>query len=260
MKNLINKNHHLDCLDLMAKMPDNFVDLVVTSPPYDDMRDYDGYNFDVWATICELYRITKRGGVVAWVVNDSISDFDRSATSFEQAIQFKEAGFKFYECIIWNKGGSSFPSVEKYHQVYEFIFIFSKDTKPKTINLIKDQQRKHPNNTRTTFLGRSKNGKMNARKTFLPQSDNLNRLRDNIWTIYPDKIIGQQHPAVFPERLASDLIYSFSQEGDLVYDPFAGSGTTLRVAKDLKRDYLGSEISPEYCKIIEQRLAQEVIY
>jgi DNA modification methylase len=251
----INKIYCESNLDTMKRMPDNFIDLTVTSPPYDNLRDYKGYSFDFEAIAKELYRVTKQGGVVVWVVGDATINGSESGTSFKQALYFKEIGFNLHDTMIWEKPGCSNPSQNRYHQVFEYMFILSKDT-PKTTNLIQDRQ----NKWRQRFgkgTVRDKNGNMQNTKTDKIQYDEYGS-RNNVWymkTASQENVcVSLEHPAVFPERLAYDHIISWSNEGDLVYDPFMGSGTTAKAAIASGRNYIGSEISEEYCQIIKKRL------
>ena len=257
----INKCYNENCLDTMAKMPDNFIDLTVTSPPYDNLRTYNGYSFDFKAVAKELYRVTKQGGVVVWVVGDATIKGSETGTSFRQALHFMDCGFNLHDTMIWDKPNPTptDPKCFRYYNSFEFMFVFSKG-KPKTCNYIKEKTKnygklfgsapmKNPDGTnRTDRTEKLKNTTVNEYK-----------IKRNIWT-YPigsgvssDKI-AHQHPAIFPEKLANDHIISWSNEGDLVYDPFMGSGTTAKMALVNKRNWLGSEISEEYCKIIERRI------
>ena len=135
-----------DCVEEMRKMDDNCVDLTVTSPPYDDLRTYEGsceWNFDIFKEAAkELYRITKPGGVVVWVVGDSTIKGSESGTSFTQALFLKEIRFSLHDTMIWNKGSFAFPSKNCYHQVFEYMFVLSKGT-PKTMNFIMDRENKY---------------------------------------------------------------------------------------------------------------------
>ena len=140
----LNKLYCENCLDTMAKMPDNFCDLTVTSPVYDNLRDYNGYSFEFEKIAQELYRITKNGGTVTWIVNDQYVKGSRSLTSFKQAIYFKEqCGFNIHDVMIYQKSGFNFPANNRYHQVYEFIHVASKG-KPKTFNPIMDKKNAYP--------------------------------------------------------------------------------------------------------------------
>lgn len=247
-----------DCIKIMKKMPDNSVDLTVTSPPYDDLRTYNGYSFDFENTAKELYRITKDGGVVVWVVGDSTIKGSESGTSFKQALFFKEIGFNLHDTMIWNKGSFAFPSKNCYHQVFEYMFVFSKG-KPKALNFIKDRKNLYVGERGAS--GRKKDGTRNTGKSNV--RDEYGK-RFNIWN-YPiggghctkDKI-AYQHPAIFPEQLAEDHIISWSNEGDMVFDPFVGSGTTGKMAVLNNRNFIGIDISKEYCDISDERIENAI--
>lgn len=239
---MINKTYNENCLDTMKKMSDNFVDLTVTSPPYDDLRKYNGYSFDFESIAKELFRITKDGGVVVWVVGDATLKGSESGTSFRQALFFKDIGFNLHDTMIYEKNSSTYPANAKskrYSQIFEYMFIFSKG-KIKTANLIIDKKNKWAGHK--DFSGKLKN----PVPDFSP--------RNNIWK-YTTSFNGVKgHPAVFPEELANDHIITWSNEGDLIYDPFMGSGTTAKMALVNNRNYIGSEMSSEYCDIINKRL------
>jgi len=238
---MLNKIFNESCLDTMARMPDGLIDLTVTSPPYDNLRDYNGYSFDFEAIAAELYRVTKDGGVVVWVVGDSTVKGSESGTSFRQALYFKELGFNLHDTMIYEKNSPAYPANRKgnrYTQIFEFMFVFSK-AKPEA-NLICDKPNKWAGYR--DFSGKLKN----PVPDFSP--------RNNIWR-YVTSFNGVKHPAPFPEALASDHILTWSNEGDVVYDPFMGSGTTAKMAVLNNRNYIGSEISKEYSDISIQRLA-----
>lgn len=251
----INKIYNEDCLETMAKMPDNFVDLVVTSPPYDNLRDYKGYTFDFEKIAKELYRTIKLGGVVVWVVGDAVIDGSESGTSFRQALYFKDIGFNLHDTMIYQKNAYPFPPTNRYFQVTEYMFVLSKGS-PKTTNLIRVPTL---GQKRTASTNREADGSMSKMKYEMGKDT---RVKDNVW-IYNvgfakstnDKV-AFEHPATFPEKLAQDHIISWSNENELIYDPFMGSVTTAKMAKLLKRNYIGSEISEEYCKIAEERLSK----
>ena len=251
----LNKIYNEDCLETMKRMPDNFVDMTLTSPPYDNLRDYKGYSFDFESIAKELFRITKQGGVVVWVVNDSVVEGSESGTSFRQALFFKECGFNLHDTMIYEKNGSPFPDKTRYFQTFEYMFIFSKGS-PKTVNLLVDRKNVWEGSWGTSSV-RQKDGSLKNRTQ---SSAGEYGVRFNIWRYNvglgfstKDKY-AYEHPAMFPEKLASDHIKSWSNEGDLIYDPMIGSGTTGKMAVMLKRNYIGSEISPEYCKIAEERI------
>jgi DNA modification methylase len=229
-----------NCLDTMARMPDNHIDLTLTSPPYDNLREYNGYSFDFENVAKELYRVTKPNGLLVWVVGDSVIDGSESGSSFRQALYFKELGFKLHDTMIYEKNSPAYPARangNRYTQIFEYMFVFAKGKVPN--QLICDKPNKWAGYK--DFSGKLKN----PVPDFSP--------RNNIWK-YTTSFNGWKHPAPFPEALAHDHIVSWSKEGDLVYDPFMGSGTTAFVARSLNRQWIGSEISKDYCEIIEQRL------
>jgi len=242
-------------------MPDGCVDLTVTSPPYDNLRTYNGFSFNFEEVAKELYRITKDGGVVVWVVGDATINGSETGTSFRQALFFKDVcGFNLHDTMIYDKGstGGAKGSIYAYWQGFEYMFVFSKG-KPSTINFINDKPNKYCS-SKPKVAGRRKiNGQTESRT--LNGVGPMGR-RTNVWHISagymvssPDKI-AFQHPATFPEQLAKDHIISWSNPRDLVFDPFSGSGTTAKMALLLGRNYCGVDISEEYCEIARKRIEQ----
>ena len=236
----------------MAKMPDCFVDLTVTSPPYDNLRTYNGYSFDFEAVAKELYRVTKQGGVVVWVVGDATIKGSETGTSFRQALFAIECGFNLHDTMIYQKSTPPLTH-NRYEQNFEYMFVWSKG-KPNTFNGLRESREYTDNRTKKSF-GRNKDNSVDLGYS----SKNETRLKRNVWRYFAggganDKI-ASQHPAIFPEQLANDHILSWSNEGDLVYDPFMGSGTTAKMAILNKRNWIGSEISQEYCEIVEKRIS-----
>lgn len=249
---LVNKIHNENCLDTMAKMPDNFIDLTVTSPPYDGLRTYNGYSFDFESIAKELYRVTKDGGVVVWVVNDETKQFCESTNSFKQALFFNNIGFNLLDTMIYYKQNyaPAYPTLRRYANQFEYMFIFSKG-KPKIFNPV--QTKKVRSKIEKGCGMRQKNGTITETKILIPKKETKDR--SNVWDYPTDKAKGaRHHPAVFPEQLANDHIISWSNEGDLVYDCFAGSGTTAKMAILNNRNWIASEISSEYCEIIKERV------
>jgi site-specific DNA-methyltransferase (adenine-specific) len=233
----------------MKGMDDNYIDLTITSPPYDSLRVYNGYAFDFESTSKELYRVTKEGGVLVWIVGDETIKGSETGTSFRQALGLKEVGFNLHDTMIWRKT-NPMPKFKhkRYSCVFEYMFILSKG-QPKTFNpLMQPNKRAGELYDYTAKLKTT--GKTRQKKTF---NINSERYRDNIWEIAVARN-DTDHPAVFPEALVSDHILSWSNEGDIVYDPFIGSGTTAIAAKKLGRNYIGSEISQEYCAIAVGRI------
>ena len=229
-----------NCLDTMARMEDESIDLVVTSPPYDNLRKYEGYTFDFPAIAKELYRVVKKDGVVVWVIGDATINGSETGSSFRQALHFMDLGFKLHDTMIYEKNSPAYPAKRdsnRYTQIFEYMFVFSKG---KPINqLICDKPNKWAGFK--DFSGKLKN----PVPDFSP--------RNNIWK-YTTSFNGVKHPAPFPEALAQDHILSWSKEGDVVYDPFMGSGTTAKMALLNNRIYIGSEISENYVHIANQRL------
>ena len=253
----LNKIYNCDCVEGMRMLPDNSVDLTVTSPPYDNLRKYKGFEWDFEATARELFRVTKQGGIVVWVVNDATDKGSESGTSFKQALFFKECGFNLHDTMIWYKGSCPFPDKTRYYQSFEYMFVFSKG-KPTKITLIEDRKNKW-SGTKAHGTERRKNGETVPLSAVKLKNNRVVKdygVRFNVWELSPERNNKTGHPAVFPEQLANDHILSWSNEGDIVLDPFIGSGTTAKVAKDLGRNYIGFEISAEYCEIAEARLKE----
>lgn len=245
-----------DCLEEMRKIPEESIDLTITSPPYDNLRTYNGYSFNFESIARELYRITKSGGVVVWVVGDSVVKGSETMTSFKQALFFNKIGFNLHDTMIYQKTGIPFPSKTRYLQCFEYMFVLSKG-KPKTINLLEDRPNATAGQTRKSRKYRTKDG------TFVKGSEKPIKeygVRFNIWKYQTGQykstkdLEAFKHPAIFPEALAEDHILSWSDEGDTVLDCFMGSGTTGKMALLNKRKFIGIEISKEYCKIAKERI------
>ena len=254
-----NKIYQEDCIETMKKMPDGLIDLTITSPPYDNLRDYNGFEFDVDQVIKNLYRITKQGGLVVWIVGDATIKGSETGTSFKQALSFMDHGFLIHDTMIYWKdnpppvGGST-----RYYQSFEYMFVFSKG-KTKTFNPILEPRRNKHNDKRTVRtrpVTRNKAGEFKHKEVHVKDIVKI----QNVWSYVVSggsvakNNIAHQHPAIFPEPLVRDHIVSWSNENDLVYDPFMGSGTTAVVAKRLDRNFIGSEISKDYCDISMVRL------
>jgi len=248
---------HGDSAEELKKLITESIDLTITSPPYDNRFTYGGYSFDFEIIAKELFRVTKEGGIVVWVVGDAVIDGSESGTSFKQALYFKELGFKLHDTMIFHKS-PSFQEKNRYPQTFEYMFVFSKG-KPKTFNPIIDHKNKidtHKGGEVVSAI-RKKDGAHT--KKIRPKPREYSK-RWNIWWIpigyfsqTLDKI-AYKHPAMFPEKLANDHIISWSNEGDTILDCFAGSGTTLKMARQLKRNYIGIEINADYINIIKERL------
>ena len=246
--------HHGDCVEVMRTLPAESIDLTVTSPPYDNLRTYKGFSFDFEGIAKELYRITKQGGVVVWIVGDATIKGSETLSSFRQAIYFRDACGFDVETMIWDKQNcSSVGSMDRYANVFEYMFVLSKG-KPKTANIIKDKPNKRAGELQHGSI-RQKDGSVRKTTGYGKREIAEYGRRHNVWQIIPVKSPKERlHPAPFPEQLAHDHITSWSNEGDTVLDPFAGSGTTLKMAEKLGRHSIGVEIAEEYCEIIRTRM------
>lgn len=252
-----------DCALVMAEWEPGIIDLTVTSPPYDNLRDYEGYHFDFEAIAQQLFRVTKQGGVVVWVVADETKDYCETLTSAKQKIYFVEqVGFKLLDTMFYEKLSypPAYPSLMRYASVVEYMFILSKGKpntfnelrEPKTMSSLARQRNKHNGGYR------QKDGSIKVGGGLSAKTD---KARTNLWKYkpggnYTNDRLALSHPAVFPEALANDHILSWSNPGDLVLDPMCGSGTTLKMAKQTGRNYIGIDMSENYCKLSEKRVKQ----
>ena len=248
----LNKIYNENCLDTMKLFDNNFIDMVLTSPPYDDLRNYNGYKFPFEKIVKELYRILKFGGIVIWVVGDKTEKGSETLTSFKQALFFKEAGFNVHDTMIYNKNNPMPTTGKRYHQHFEYIFAFSKGS-PNIFNPIIE-----PTKYRglANMKNRGKTGSLDYKKVERTKEKKVG----NIFSysigggISTKDKIAYKHPAIFPEQLAIDQIKTWTNENDLIYDPFMGSGTTAKIAHLFNRKWIGSEISQEYTAIANERL------
>lgn len=244
-----------DCLEVMAGMESECVDLVVTSPPYDNLRTYHGYTLDVPAMVAQLWRIMKPGGVIVWVVGDATVNGSETGTSFRQALTFMDGGFNLHDTMIYRKGNFVPLTHNRYEQCFEYMFVLSKG-RPKTFN---------PITLACLSAGKTNNHAsekhyedshaMRKRDHTVPVRDT--KLHHNIFEYVVGSNDNTEHNAPFPEKLAADHIISWSNEGDLVFDPMCGSGTTLKMAERLNRHWLGCDVSEEYCEISRERIRIE---
>jgi site-specific DNA-methyltransferase (adenine-specific) len=227
----------------MSRMPDGYVNLIVTSPPYDNLRTYNGYSFEFDKIANELVRVLKDDGIIVWIVGDATVKGSETGTSFRQALHFISLGLKLHDTMIYEKNSPAYPASRtgnRYTQIFEYMFVFAKGDVPK--QLIIDKPNKWAGFK--DFSGKLKN----PVPDFSP--------RNNIWK-YTTSFNGVKHPAPFPEALAKDHILSWSEPGDLVYDPFMGSGTTAKMAQLEGRNFIGSEVSQEYVDVANARLQQK---
>jgi DNA modification methylase len=236
----LNRIYNENCVDTMQRMDSGAIDLVVTSPPYDNLREYNGYEFDFEAIAAELVRVIKPGGVIVWVIGDQVIKGSESGSSFRQALHFMELGLSLHDTMIYEKNSPAYPARadgNRYTQIFEFMFVLSKG-KPEA-QLICDKPNKWAGFK--DFSGKLKN----PVPEFSP--------RNNIWR-YVTSFNGVKHPAPFPEALAQDHILTWSKPGQTVYDPFIGSGTTAKMSLLNGRNFIGSEISAEYIAIANKRI------
>lgn len=258
MQEFLNRVIHGDCSEIMAYMPNESVDLTVTSPPYDNLRTYKGFIFPFEDIAKGLYRVTKQGGVVVWVVGDSHDKKgSETLTSFKQALFFKEIGFNIHDTMIYRKNSYPFPPSNRYYQQFEYMFVLSKG-KPKTTNLLR-QETKWKKNTKEVSTTRNADGSTSEMKY---EKGKDTRILDNVWDLNTgymrttkDKF-AYEHPAMFPEKLAEDHILTWSNPGDIIFDPMCGAGTTLKMAYANKRCFIGIDYSTEYVELSQKRLEQ----
>lgn len=249
----------MDCLDGLKLLDDESVDLTVTSPPYDNLRTYNGYSFDFENIAKELYRVTKQGGVVVWVVGDATVNGSETGTSFRQALYFKEVGFNLHDTMIYAKENYVPLTHNRYEQQFEYMFVLSKG-KPKTFNPLMKKNAYFGNSGGGTFR---QNGKDLEKKHKTEDIKEMSIKPNIFWYKIgnlntSDEKYAHKHPAIFPEKLANDHILSWSNVGDTVLDIFMGSGTTAKMAMFQNRNYIGFEISEEYCKIAEKRILDNI--
>lgn len=257
LKQNLNKIYNENCLTTMSRLSNDFVDLTVTSPPYDNMRSYEGNTFTEFEDVAkELYRITKKGGVVVWVVGDQTKSHNETGTSFQHALFFKKVGFNLFDSMIYLKPPrGAVGNNLGYWQTFEYMFVLSKG-KPLTVNLLIDRENKDSRDG-DTGTKRLHDGTLKKLKR---SGYSKKGRRTNVWEYKTGNghsasdRYAHKHPAIFPEKLAEDHILSWCNTGDIVYDPFAGSGTTAKMAVLNKRQYLGSEISKKYYTIAKNRI------
>lgn len=258
MKELLDEVVCDDAANALTRLPDNSVDLTVTSPPYDSLRLYEGYSFDFEGIAKELSRVTKVGGVIVWVCGDATIDGSETGTSFRQALFFKDVcGLKLHDTMIYEKSAFANPSNNRYHQAFEYMFVFSKG-KPKTFNPLKDRACNPISNY--GMQRRQRDGSMSHPGDRSRIEVGSYGMRFNIWRYVTGKgnvtkdEVAYEHPALFPEKLAEDHIHTWSNEGEIVLDPMCGSGTTCKMAAKLGRHFIGIDVSPRYVEITKQRV------
>lgn len=259
----LNKIYNCDCLSGLKKVSNESIDMVITSPPYDNLRNYDGYVFTHYyflEVVKELYRVLKKGGVIIWIVNDQTKNYTESGTSFRQALEFKELGFCIYDTMIYAKNNPSPLNHQRYEQTFEYMFVFSKG-KIKTFNPIKEECK---------CLGKNRSGTRrqdkegNLKNIHTLGCVKKEKIKGNIWYYNVGKVettdkIAYEHEAIFPEKLVKDHLLSWSNENDLMLDIFMGSGTVAKIALENNRNFIGFEISKENCENANKRIENSSI-
>jgi DNA modification methylase len=252
--------HHGDNCDVLGSFARESVDLVVTSPPYDDLRTYGGHSWDFYGVAWQLKRVLKPGGVIVWVVGDGTTDGSETVSSMRQALHFKEIGLRLHDTMIYRRQGK-YPDERRYWQDWEYAFIFSCGA-PATVNILRDERSSKFGQRANCTSRNARTGQLDIVRTDREYKEF--KARSNIWDLGVSSngsdAIAFGHPAIFPESLARDHILSWSNPGDVVLDPFAGSGTTLKMAKETGRRGIGIEINQDYCDIAVKRLAQGVLF
>ena len=255
----VNKIYNQDCLEGLGLLDNECIDLTVTSPPYDNLRLYNGYYFKFEEIAKELYRVMKPGGVIVWIVGDKTKNGSETGTSFRQALYFKNIGFNLHDTMIYEKNNPTPQKSNRYQPCFEYMFILSKG-KPKTFNPIMIEK-KYIESRPNKMYNKDKSG-MQIQHQYSSLS-NL-KIKNNIWKynvgLYHSTNDKEafKHPAIFPEQLAADHILSWSNEGDIILNPFMGSGTVAKMALINKRKFMGFEISTEYCKLAKERISKYV--
>lgn len=250
--------HLGNCLDILPSFAEGSIDLTVTSPPYDKLREYKGYAFDFEAIARELYRATKAGGVVVWVVGDATIKGSETGTSLRQALYFMSIGFRLHDTMIYKRWSGPLTH-NRYEQEFEYMFVFSKG-RPKTFNPIMvdckqgGEDWKRSNGGAGFFNEKTRRFRRREQKIVIKSQ----RIDGNIWEMSnaSQKKEHHRHPAPFPEELAQRHIASWSNEGDTVLDPFLGSGTTGKMALLNNRKFIGIEIAEEYMEIAKKRIEE----
>ncbi len=256
IKKYINTIKSGNCINLMKEFDDNCIDLTISSPPYDNLRNYNGFNFPFEEIAKELYRVTKDGGVLVWIIADATISGSESGTSFKHALFFKEIGFNLHDTMIFKKK-NPIPQIyrKRYNNEFEFMFVFSKGLVKTHNPIMIDCLHSGLNLNGTTYKNYSKNKQVREK---LANPVKNEKIKGNIWEYVVGKKkedqSAKEHPAPFPFELARDHIMSWSNENDIVFDPMSGSGTTCMAAAQLKRNYIGIDISEEYVELSKQRI------
>jgi len=256
MSDFINKIINGNCVEIMKSLEENSIDLTVTSPPYDNLRNYKGYVFPFEEIAQQLFKVTKDGGIVVWVVSDATIKGCETGTSFKQALYFTEIGFNLHDTMIFQKA-NPIPQIyrKRYNNEFEYMFVFSKGNVKTHNPIMVDCLHAGLELNGTTYKNYSKDEQKREKKANPVKKQ---KIKGNIWEYVVGKKAEDQeakgHPAPFPCALARDHIYSWTNKDDIVLDPLCGSGTTCVSALQLGRNYIGIDISKQYCEMTEKRI------
>ncbi|QOJ19113.1 MAG: site-specific DNA-methyltransferase [Phycisphaeraceae bacterium] len=250
----------MDCVEGMRQLPDVCIDHAVFSPPYDQIRTYKGFSYDLARTGEELFRVLKDGAIAAMVIQDQTIKFGKSLTSFRTIVDWCDRiGFKLFECVIYRKHGSEGAWwTHRFRVDHEYIPLFLKGDRPAYFN-------KEPLKVPSKHGGKVMSGSGNRRtdgetNSTVRRPINEMKCRGTVWPylMAGDKDpLKRKHPAVFPDAIPRDTIQCFCPEGGIVLDPFMGCGTTAVAAKQMGRHFIGFDISAEYCELVRQRLGKD---
>jgi len=259
-KTYLNKITSGDSTQLLSKLDGDSIDLIVSSPPYDNLRSYKGYNFDFEKIAKESYRVLKKGGVLVWVISDATIEGSETGTSFKQALHFMSLGLNLHDTMIFKKA-NPIPQIyrKRYTNEFEYMFVFSKGVVKTHNPLMIPCLHAGLELGSTTYKNYSK-GEQTRKKLANPVK--AEKVKGNVW----EYVVGKRkedasakgHPAPFPFKLALDHIQSWTNEGDIVLDPMCGSGTVCMAAESIKRNYIGFDISEEYCELARNRMKEFV--
>ena len=247
--------YNANCLDYLQTLPNNSIKFIITSPPYDDLRNYNGYSFEFEKIALELARTLQEGGVIIWNVADATVKGSETGTSMRQALFFIDCGLRLHDTMIYEKQNPmpASKSSKRYHQAWEYIFCFSKGT-PETFNPFMIPAKY--GHVEANMKHRGKDGNLEYTKT---KRNSHTKVR-NIFTYTiggghstSDKE-AHGHPALMPEKLAEDQILTWTNPGDTVFDPFSGAGTSGKMAVKNRRKYIGTELSKDYCDLAKLRI------
>lgn len=249
-----------DAIEHASTLASDSVDLVLFSPPYDGVRDYRGnWTLDLPALGSELLRVVKDGGFAVMVIADGTKNQRKSMTTFRTAVAWEDAGWSLFESVIYSRDGR--PGAwwaTRFRVDHEHILMFYKGKRPRPVT--------HHDGLRvpSKHAGKKWTGTQRLTDGTLVKTSATvaaDKCRGTIWHYATSNSEGNRtkakHPATFPDALARDVILALSAPGDVVYDPMMGSGTSVVIAAQEGRRWLGNDFFAEYVEIAQQRLAVE---